>query len=298
MTAFILLAVFRINERLLFPIYVTGDSKKFLTGTILFMGFLAILHMLGDKFFVEPFKEIHPHRPIPVIFLIIRSSMMVIVAELISMTMLLNKELSRKTLKEKELREEKLSTELDLLKAQINPHFIFNALNNIYSLTYTHSEKAPESVLKLSEMLRYVLYECNKPRVPLSAEVDYINNFIAFQQMKSEHPQKISFSCDKRTENYEMPPMLFISFIENSFKYSKIEEYEEAFVDINLKLADNELIFSIENSVPFQDMARPGKGMGIENVKQRLKLLYPAKHDLNVMNMGDKYFVELKINLT
>jgi LytS/YehU family sensor histidine kinase len=198
---------------------------------------------------------------------------------------------------EKLLTEEKLKTELQLLKAQINPHFIFNALNNIYSLTYMQSGNAPESVLKLSEMLRYVFYDCSMDRVPVTSEIRYIENFNAFQQMKSPYIQNISLQTDLGYGSIEIAPMLFIPFIENAFKYSRIEEIEEAYVTIVIKNESGKLIFAIENSVPGNNKPKPGSGMGIKNVKHRLKIIYPQNHILTINESEEKFNVSLSIGL-
>lgn len=220
---------------------------------------------------------------------------MIILANFFSITVLLTLELKRKAESEKILKEEKLGTEIKLLKAQINPHFIFNALNNIYSLTYTKSDIETESVLKLSEMLRYVFYDCSKDHVKLGAEVEYISNFIAFQQMKSEHEQNIQFNLSNSRSDIEIAPMLFIPFIENSFKYSKIEEYVDAKVSIILNTKRDSLYFKIINSIPHQGKALPVNCLGIKNVRQRLEILYPDIFQLKTEENENIFSVNLII---
>lgn len=198
---------------------------------------------------------------------------------------------------EKLLAEEKLATELKLLKAQINPHFIFNALNNIYSLTYMKSKNAPESVLKLSEMLRYVFYDCNKDRVPLSSELNYIRNFTSFQQMKSDFKQGIAITTDFENNSTEIAPMIFIPFIENAYKYSRIEEDEKAYVRLSIFSNENVIKFQLENSVPILNTPGSGSGMGIKNVKHRLNIIYPEKHQLDIKHSENKYLVGLQLNI-
>ena len=183
------------------------------------------------------------------------------------------------------------------MKAQINPHFIFNALNNIYSLTYTKSENAPDSILKLSQMLRYVLEECSYDRVSLNSEIEYIENFIGFQRMKSPNEQDIIFKNNSVDANKLIAPMLFIPFIENSFKYSKIEDTEGAFVYIRLDSDQQNVSFEIRNSIPDSVHIRPGAGMGIENVKQRLNIIYPGNHTLEIREENHEYCVNLGITL-
>lgn len=196
--------------------------------------------------------------------------------------------------KEKQLSKEKSDTEIQLLKAQINPHFIFNSMNNIYSLAYSKSDQAPEAILKLSEMLRYVYYDCNRDEVTLGAELEYIRNYIAFQQMKSPHKQDIILDADGIDESFRIAPMLFIPFVENSFKYSKIEDLKEAQVIIMLTTEESKLSFKITNTHP-ENGKIPGSGMGIENVRNRLELTYPGKSSLEITDENNLFEVEMKI---
>ncbi|MBN1158982.1 MAG: sensor histidine kinase [Bacteroidales bacterium] len=193
--------------------------------------------------------------------------------------------------------EEKLQTELQLLKNQINPHFLFNALNNIYSLSYTKSGKAPESILKLSDMLRYVIEDCSKDHVTINEEIAYIINFIDFYRMKSPGKRNISFSYQIDNTRTPIAPMLFIPFIENSFKYSRIEEDPAGFIDITLNENDNIIIFTIKNTIFSKRNILQGSGQGITNVKQRLEIIYPQKHELTIEGNDKTYFVTLKIDL-
>ena len=272
-SATIFLSTLLINEYLLFPRFYTSNRKKYFLIIILVSVLLALLHVLIDRYSIP--KEFERHfKKLPLIFPFVRSFSLVVLGNFISITFLLTDALKSNAEREKKLKEEKLGTEIKLLKAQINPHFIFNALNNIYSLTYTKSEAAPESVLKLSEMLRYVFYDCSNDHVKLGAEIEYISNFIGFQQMKSEHDQNIQFRYQEAKEDLNIAPMLFIPFIENSFKYSKVEEYIDAYVKINIISNDNYLDFNIINSIPYQGKAVSGNGLGIQNVRQRLDILY------------------------
>jgi LytS/YehU family sensor histidine kinase len=294
------LGVLIINEYWLFPKYFIDNRRKFI-----YLNLIVVLLLTGLNFFLdntltprELSKFAHTAKmEMPIYFPILRSFGMVSMANFISITLLLATELKRKAENEKLLKEEKLGTEIKLLKAQINPHFIFNALNNIYSLAYTKSEMAPESILKLSEMLRYVFYDCSNDVVKLDAEIEYISNFIAFQQMKSEHEQSINFDDSKARKDIDIAPMLFITFIENAFKYSKVEEVDKAYVNILLSSEKNALILEIENSIPESGKILSGNGMGIKNVRQRLDLLYPNRYRLDINEGENMFMVKLKITL-
>jgi len=296
-SATVFLGSLLINEFWLFPKYYVNTRSKFVIYNFIIVFVLTILHVYFESFFKS--KTLYPRafEKIPIFFPLLRSFGMISLGNFISITVLLATELKRKAENEKLLKEEKLGTEIKLLKAQINPHFIFNSLNNIYSLTYTKSDMAPESVLKLSEMLRYVFYDCSYDHVKLGAEIEYISNFIAFQQMKSEHEQTINFNSTSTRKDIDIAPMLFIPFIENAFKYSKVEEVDKAFVNVNLSSDKNSLLFNIENSIPESGKILSGNGLGIKNVRQRLDLLYPEKYKLDINEDNDKFTVQLKIDL-
>ncbi len=295
-SATVFLATLLINEYWLFPKYYINNRKKFVAFNLIIAIILTALHVLFEMF-LTPRELIKKAFEIPIFFPILRSFAMISLGNFISITILLATELKRKAENEKLLKEEKLGTEIKLLKAQINPHFIFNALNNIYSLTYTKSETAPESVLKLSEMLRYVFYDCSSDHVKLGAEIEYVSNFIAFQQMKSEHEQNIQFTYEGAKIDFDIAPMLFIPFIENSFKYSRIEEYIDAYVKIKLSSNDKFLSLEIKNSIPYQGKSLSGNGLGINNVRQRLDLLYPDKYILDITDNETTFSVNLKIEI-
>ncbi|WP_091084905.1 sensor histidine kinase [Flavobacterium gillisiae] len=190
-----------------------------------------------------------------------------------------------------------IENELKFLKSQINPHFLFNSLNNIYSLSIIDSSKAQESILYLSDMLRYVLYDCEKPLVSIEKEITYIQDFIKLFLLKSSknYPLKTSFSIEN--EGLQIAPMLLIPFVENAFKHSNIENIEEAFITIDLRSTKKSIHFVVENSFrkgpKIQDAVG---GIGIVNVQKRLNLLYENTHLLEINENNNTFRVELKID--
>lgn len=187
--------------------------------------------------------------------------------------------------------------ELKFLKMQINPHFLFNALNNIYALSVTNSDKTQEGISTLSQMLRYVLYDCERPEVSLGKEVEYIEHYIALFKLKSSKEFNIRFEQDITNENIRVAPMLFVPFIENAFKHSGIELGGSNYVFISLKAKENHIDFYIENSMPSKPLITDGAGgIGLQNVEKRLEILYPQKHDLTIKK-SDTFRVALKVNL-
>jgi len=197
------------------------------------------------------------------------------------------------------IKTEKAESELKFLKTQINPHFLFNALNNIYSMAYTGDKSAPEKITMLSDMLRYVLYDCESDYISLYKEIDYINSFLEFQQLKTENRQNITFNIGSYDENYQIAPMLLVTFVENAFKHSKIEKDKSGFVRIMLSQTDGDFHFIVENSIPPQQIAKKSnhdKGIGIENARNRLELLYPKKHELTIIHDESNYKIVLKLH--
>lgn len=195
-----------------------------------------------------------------------------------------------------ELKSENLNSELKFLRSQINPHFLFNALNNIYSLSIIKSDKTPDNILKLSDMLRYIIYDCNANRVSLEKEINYINNYIDLQKLKDDQMTNIEVDFENADLHCMIAPMIFIPFIENSFKHSKIEDIENGWIKMKIKHTDTQLIFSIGNSLPKETYTKDKiGGVGLENVKRRLELLYPKKHQLKIEETKNEFLVELKI---
>jgi|GEM_PF-565969 len=189
---------------------------------------------------------------------------------------------------------ETLKTELKLLKSQINPHFLFNALNNIYALSAIDANKTQESISYLSNMLRYVLYECERPFVPLQKEVDYIEDYIKLFVLKSSKKYPIYTDFTISNTSIEIAPMLLIPFVENAFKHSNIESIIDSFIKIKIDSDEDEVIFHIENTLAEKDSAKDEVGgIGLENVKKRLAILYPEKHTLNISEEKKIFKIEL-----
>jgi two-component system LytT family sensor kinase len=197
---------------------------------------------------------------------------------------------------ESERKSEQMKSEMTFLKSQINPHFLFNALNNIYSLSLTGSKEAPDMILKLSHMLRYMIYECNETRVSLDKEWEYIQHFIDFQRLKSSEELNIQMDYINQKENTLIVPMLLIPFIENAFKHSNVENAKNGWVRINLNNQPDSLTFMVENSIPEKRIEKDKVGgIGLKNVKRRLELAYPNRYQLILNETQSFYSVNLHI---
>ncbi len=205
---------------------------------------------------------------------------------------------ARKKEKEAILQEKsKLETELKFLKSQINPHFLFNTLHNIYTLTVLQSQEAPEQLLKLSDLLRYMVYDSNEERVPLNREIEYLNNFLSLAQLKDSKGLDIRFDLDLENTDLAIAPLLFIPFVENAFKHSQFEDLDKGFIHISIKSSQHIVCLSVENSFPKSEFKKDlVGGIGLANVKQRLNLLYPKKHKLEINDNESTFGVTLELN--
>lgn len=197
-------------------------------------------------------------------------------------------------LQEKELQLQVRNAELSLLRAQINPHFLFNNLNNIYSLVYRGSGEALNAIAGLSELLRYMLYNQSET-IALSQELSYIEKFIALQQLRYESPTLIKMSYPEEKSQVVIPPLLLIPFLENAFKHGA-PSMEQEWLWANIGFIQNTLTFECTNKVGFGHKDQTG-GIGIENVRKRLELLYPKRHSLDISHQDDLFTVKLKLNV-
>ena len=197
----------------------------------------------------------------------------------------------------KETESQKVATELSFLKSQINPHFFFNTLNNIYSLAIIRSEKTAPAVMKLSSIMRYILTETTQDFVPLQNEVDFIHNYIELQQVRLTEKTLVSFRASGDIENNVIAPLVFIPFVENAFKYG-ISTKQDSTIDISLEVANSKIVFDVCNKlIPTENNMQENTGIGINNVKRRLELMYHDKHTLKHYIEDNHYYVHLEIQL-
>lgn len=195
-------------------------------------------------------------------------------------------------------REHRARLELKYLRAQINPHFLFNALNCIYSLSLTQDEKTPDSIMKISDMLRYVVDDCKSELVPIQKEVSYIQNYIDFQLIRMEQRADISFDHRLSSPSAKIPPMIFQPMVENCFKHSRIVDHPDGFVHLKLEQTEHEITFIAENSKPLgasmlEDQERTG--IGLQNVQQRLAILYKENAQMQIEDSDNKYSIRICI---
>jgi two-component system LytT family sensor kinase len=203
---------------------------------------------------------------------------------------------------EKRLREVehgKFNAELHSLKAQLHPHFFFNTLNSIYSLTLKKSEQSPAIVLRLSELMHYMLYEANAPTVLLADDLLHLTNYIGIEQTRFADRLDLSFQYSGDIDQKTITPLLLLPFVENAFKHGLVNEPDKAWITIDLKVAGSQLYFKTSNSYPCPDAGNPASftGVGLNNVRRRLELTYPDRHELKIVQQDQVFSVDLKLQL-
>lgn len=197
-----------------------------------------------------------------------------------------------------EAEQQRTVAELKLLKAQLHPHFLFNTLNNLYSHTLEFSPKSPEIVLKLSNLLRFMIYESNTPRIPLSKEIELLQNYISLEQLRYGDRLDMSVSIKGDIDRFQIAPMLLLPFLENAFKHGTSKQIEQCWITMNLSIEDSQLKFKLINSLdPTSIENTQHGGVGLQNVVRRLDLLYKDTHSIETTKMEEVYIVNLDLEL-
>ncbi len=293
-----------VNLQILIPYYITKKSKPGIYIVLLLTLVIGVTILFYHLSYIV-LKLPHPVRPDNVssdwriVFHCIQTTMLVIITTLIHFT----KEWIRikdVQLDMEKIEKENLSAELKTLKAQINPHFLFNTLNNIYSLSLDKSDKSPELILRLSDLMSYILYEGKEEFISLNKEVEFIDNYIGLEKVRIEDHVDIKFEQSHSGSSNSIAPLLFVPLVENAFKYVSDTESKPAFINISINEKDNYLEFVSENSFGEQtpDIDNKYKGIGVENVRKRLELIYSGKHTFEITKENGIYRVKLSIDLS
>lgn len=200
---------------------------------------------------------------------------------------------------QKETEKEKLNSELAFLKSQISPHFFFNTLNNIYSLISINAEDSQKAVLKLSKLMRYLLYDSEKGKTTLSNELDFMTNYIDLMKLRMNDKVRLDISFPEKFLDRTIPPLLFVPFIENAFKHG-ISYRDPSFINISLETDEESVTFRCENSMhgKKEETTPDHKGIGLENASKRINLLFPGRHDLKIIRSDSEFEVNLKLKFT
>jgi LytS/YehU family sensor histidine kinase len=202
--------------------------------------------------------------------------------------------------RKREIDNEKLMVELRFLKAQVNPHFLFNTLNNLYYLAYTNSPNTTEVIAKLAQMMRYMLYDSNHPLVPLSREIEYMESYISLEQLRLNNQVSIRFQTEGDPQPVKVVPLVLITFLENAFKHGVgANRAAESWIDMSIQIQDKLCIFTVENSKlkTTESSTLEKSGIGLQNVRRRLELSYPDRHDLKVEDRDTSFYVQLRLQL-
>jgi sensor histidine kinase YesM len=196
-----------------------------------------------------------------------------------------------------ETAKEKAEAELNFLKSQINPHFLFNSLNSVYFLIDKNNKEARESLHKFSDMLRYQLYELNGAKIPIEREVNYLKDYVDLQKLRKDENYTVEFNSSAAVSGFSIEPLLLVPFVENAFKHISHHGSKSNFIRLLLDRRDGYFNFSVENSKDQPGMNEQKGGIGLVNVKRRLELLYPGKYELKINDEQEKFKVELNLKL-
>jgi sensor histidine kinase YesM len=197
-----------------------------------------------------------------------------------------------------EVAKEKAETELNFLKSQINPHFLFNSLNSVYFLIDKNNPEAREALHKFSEMLRHQLYEINDDKIPVEKEISYLEDYVGLQKLRKDESYSVVFNHSPDVKGFSIEPLLLIPFVENAFKHISHYKDQTNFINLDISRSNGEFHFSVENSKePVEKNTEQQRGIGLNNVRRRLELLYPGKHHLDIRTYDRSFKVDLKIKI-
>jgi two-component system LytT family sensor kinase len=291
-TAFIALSVY-INLLWLIPSFF--NKRKFLLFFILELA--NILLFIFSNYYVTFFFEggSHPNFLAEFIAEFILILLFLIVSTLLKF-MRDSITLQDVELRMKEVEKQKIEAELRALKAQVNPHFLFNTLNSLYSLSLDKSDKAPELILKLSDLMRYVIYESSDDMVPLGKQLEFLQSYVYLERLRVDENLQVDFDVKGNNFDLRVAPLLYIAFIENAFKHGSKDKNDDPYIHIVFDLEhEDRIVFTIENKVEHFSEKKSSGGFGLSNVKKRLELLYPGRHELKIAESTSLYRVELTI---
>lgn len=196
-----------------------------------------------------------------------------------------------------ETAKERAEAELNFLKSQINPHFLFNSINSVYFLIDKQNHEARESLHKFSDMLRYQLYEVNGSRISIEKEIRYLEDYVHLQKLRKDEQYEVSLNYSPEVKGFSIEPLLLIPFVENAFKHVSAHTVKLNFIRINLACRDDRFVFSVENSKEPKSSVDAYGGIGLKNVKRRLELLYPGRYELTIEDKAESYRAELVLLL-
>ena len=285
--------IFYTNYSLLVPYLLLKKKKTLYLLTVIVLLIITYL-IISNVFYFDFYKNqnLLDKRPSKFIIIIFFNAVIIIIGTIIRVYEQWIENDRIKT----EIEIQKNKTELEALKNQLNPHFLFNSLNNIYSLTVKKSNDAPEAVIMLSELMRYMLYKANNNKVLLKDELQYIENYIRLQRIRIAKNENVKTNISGAISTQKISPLLFISYIENAFKYGT-DFNGNTEVEIEISVNGDELQFKCVNIIGNIAKDKDSSGIGLQNTKNRLELLYLNKHWLTIVEKDNKFMVDLKLKL-
>lgn len=286
-----------LNLYVLIPLLLQKSRKWYGLSLLMLIILFAFINYLRfektDPAYVPGYVKFN-HPFISILFLFI-SLFILIVATMFFNVMRLYQEQQEQLYK---LEQSRLESELEVLKLQISPHFFFNIMNSIYHSVKIDPDQAERIVLHLSQMMQYYIYDCSKDRVPLEGEVKNVLNYIALQKMRLATEPKISVHVTGNTVNKFIPPFIIITLVENAFRHGLEKQLHQPFLNIDLLIEEETLLFTVQNSKPSMVQGQiSNNGAGLALVRKRLDLLYPSTYRLEIKNEDDKFLIQLKIAL-
>ena len=272
-------------------------KRKYLQAFLFVGSLLVVTSLLAHFPLTDDFIMRLPEREIPRVSAhrAQRVWFLFLVVSGFSLSIDLTFELFRQVIARKEMEEAKDKAELSLYKAQINPHFLFNSLNTLYGMIVSRSEKTEEAFVKFTDMLKYMYNNPTEEKIGLEKELEYIDNYIGFQELRHNGHTKVEWTCSVDNSSLQIPPMLLITFVENAFKYGSSSS-RDCTIGINAEMQQGRFLFETRNRI--MHSPKDGRhGIGIENCRSRLDLLYPGKYELEVSQPDDMFNVRLMIDL-
>jgi two-component system sensor histidine kinase AlgZ len=286
------LAISYVNYFYLVPILIKKQIAKFLIGFSLSFALITLIRFQIDRSLPGGMHYLHQTETIVQMI-----TTNLFIALFVGMFRLASDWLQLDS-DRKELEKQKLTAELNFLKAQVNPHFFFNTLNNLYYLAIIKSDITGQAIAKLSEMMRYMIYESNYEKVDLNKEIEYIQNYISLESLRVKGDGPVSFDIEGNTDIL-ITPLILITFLENAFKHGVSSGNNQSWIKAKLEVKNTSLLYSVQNSkVNGKPKSKEKTGIGLHNVKRRLELSYPGKHSLTIQDEPDYFNINLSIDLT
>ncbi|MCC7246777.1 MAG: histidine kinase [Saprospiraceae bacterium] len=281
------------------PLYLDRDKLAKLIGLSL-LTFLAtvMLYRIMTVWIYYPFIAKAASPPFWSVNLFLLSTFDIFITLATAVTIKMIRLHYRSVDHEQELKREKLQSELSFLRAQTNPHFLFNTLNNLYGLARKKAPETPDAILKLSKIMRFVIYECLKPMIPIAEETRVIQDYIELEKLRYNNRLVVDYQEDVDDGNTMIAPLLLLPFVENSFKHGASGTTGNVEIRIRIFLREADLRFSVQNTFDSEREKNNPEGIGLKNVQRQLELLYPKQHQLDISQINNTFSVQLNISLT